>query len=143
VIPDLGAGQQRGGIPEVCPDGDAAAGAGEHGLAMQDHDRVIVGVGDSRIRAGFGGHLVKRALGGQAGADVQELPDARLGGQVPGGHPQEGAVGQRLSPGLRDQSHDLLGSCPVSGEIVLAAEVVVIHPRHVGNRCVHPLGKTA
>jgi hypothetical protein len=63
--------------------------------------------------------------GGQAGADVQELADARFAGQVADRTGQEPTVG---TGGLHKARHQLqrhLGCLLVGGEVVLAAEEVV------------------
>jgi hypothetical protein len=45
-------------------------------------DRVVVDVEDPGSRCGLLGDLVDVARGGQPGADVEELADALLGGQI-------------------------------------------------------------
>ena len=142
VAPDDRIGEQRGGLAQVTADGDAAVGLGEQGIGMRDDDRVVVDVGDASPVADLPGYLVDRTLGRQADADVQELADPRVRGQVADGQPQELAIGHGLGPGGRDEPDDLLGGYPVGLEVVLAAQVVVIHPRDVGNGRVHTFGAT-
>jgi hypothetical protein len=59
--------------------------------------------------------------GGQAGADVQELADARLAGQVADGPGEKrpGGAGDLDDPG--EGLTELLGDLTVGGEVVLAA----------------------
>ena len=52
---------------------------------MGQDDRVVVDVDDLRVRGDPLGDLVRVVGGRQAGADVQELADLRLAGQVPDG----------------------------------------------------------
>jgi hypothetical protein len=134
--------EQCGGLAQVAPHGDAAIGLRQQGVRVRDHDRVVVDIGDPRFGAGLPGHLVDRALGGQADADVEELADPRVRSQVAHGQPQELAVGHGLGPGYRYEPHDLLGGYPVGLEVILAAEVVVIHPRDVGDGGIHPFRAT-
>ena len=48
------------------------------------------------IRGDALSYLVRVAGGRDAGADIQELPDSGLGGQVPGRPAEEGPVGRRV-----------------------------------------------
>jgi hypothetical protein len=64
--------------------------------------------------------------GGNAGADVEELADAGLAGQIPHRPGQERAVPTHALYHVRVFPHGGLGSCPVGGEVVLSAEPVVI-----------------
>jgi hypothetical protein len=50
---------------------------------VSQHQRVVVDVDDPGRRGDGLRHLVDVAGGGQAAADVEELGDARLSGQVP------------------------------------------------------------
>jgi hypothetical protein len=66
--------------------------------------------------------------GRDAGADVQELPDARLAGQVTHRAGEELPVGPGPRGHARIGCGGLLGGLPVSGVVVLAAQPVVINP---------------
>jgi hypothetical protein len=70
-------------------------------------------------------------VGRHAGADVEELADAGLGDQVARGAGQEGAVGPGGGDNVRVDPHGLLGGFPVRGEVVLAAQQVVVDPGDV------------
>ena len=56
-----------------------------------------------------------------AGADVEELPDADLGGQVPDGPAEELPVGPDVADDRRPDGDDRLRGPLVGGEVVLAA----------------------
>jgi hypothetical protein len=58
-----------------------------------EDDRVVVDVDDPGLRRDGLGDLVGIARGGNAGADVEELPDARVGGEVADGASEERPVG--------------------------------------------------
>jgi hypothetical protein len=58
--------------------------AAEQGLRVKQHDRVVVDVDHAGVRSRPLRHLMRVAGGGNPGADVKELADAGLGGQVPG-----------------------------------------------------------
>jgi hypothetical protein len=68
------------------------------------------------------------AGGGDAGADVQELADTRLTGQVLHGAAQEGPLLAHLGADRGDLLGDGLSDRLVGGEVVLAAQPVVVHP---------------
>jgi hypothetical protein len=108
---------------------------------VRDHHRVIVDVGDARVLRYLADNLVHRALGRQPDPDVKELADARLRRQVADGQPKERAVGHGRDAYLRDKPHDLLRGQPVGLEVVLAAEVIVVHPGDVRGGPVHPFGE--
>ncbi|KIX79764.1 hypothetical protein SF12_02540 [Streptomyces sp. MBRL 601] len=73
--------------------GGALGGPGEQRAGVAEDDRVVVDVDDAGAGVDALGDLVGVVDGGQSGADVQELGDARLPGQVRHGPPEEGAVG--------------------------------------------------
>ena len=55
---------------------------------MRHDRRIMVDIDDARIRIDRTGHLMDAPIGRQAGADVEELPDAPLS-QKPDGAAQE------------------------------------------------------
>jgi hypothetical protein len=61
--------------------GGALGGTGEQGTRVREHDRVVVDVDHPGRRGDRLGDLVHVRAGGDAGADVQELPDPRVLGQ--------------------------------------------------------------
>ena len=91
----------------------------------------MVNVDDAGFRRDGLSHLVDIAAGRYAGADVEELAQASLAGQVARGAGEEGAVGPRGRDDIRVDPHRLFAGFPVDGEVVLAAEQVVVDPRDV------------
>ena len=59
------------------------------GAGVREHDLVVVDVDDPALRGDGLRHLVRVARRRQPGADVKELPDAGLAGQVPHGAAEE------------------------------------------------------
>ena len=132
-----GLGEDRGSVAQVGVDvlGGARLAAGQQRAGVGEHDRVVVHVDHPRLRRGRLGDLVGIARRRDAGADVQELADPRVGGKVADDAPEERAVraaadgypGVGLEPCLHGR--------PVGCVVVLAAEHVVVHPglvRHAG-----------
>jgi hypothetical protein len=68
------------------------------------------------------------ARGGDAGADVEELPDSCLGSEVADHAPEEGPVRPRCEGHIRVDVEHRLDRRPVGLVVVLAAEQVVVHP---------------
>jgi len=79
-------------------------------------------------------HVVR---GGQPGSDVEELPDAGFGHQVPDGPAEKGAVLARRDQRGRRAGENRLRRLAVGGEMVLPAEEEVVHPRRVRSRGVN------
>lgn len=69
--------------------------------------------------------------GRQAGADVEELPDTGLLGQVTDGPPEQAPILHCHDPDGREELGDLVAGLPVGREVVLAAEQVVVAPSGV------------
>jgi len=88
---------------------------------------VVVDVDDLGFRRDRLGYLVGVLVGGQAGADVEELPDPGLAGQVLDRAAQERPVGPHPGQDVRVGLQRLLSGLPVGGEVVLAAQLVVVH----------------
>jgi hypothetical protein len=95
------------------------------------HDGVVVDVNDARARLHRLCHLVHVAHARQPGTEVEELGDPCFLHQVPDGAAEEGPVLPHRRPKRRRDRERLLGDLPVGGEIVLAAEEVVVHPGRV------------
>ncbi|GAA3102804.1 hypothetical protein GCM10020001_019920 [Nonomuraea salmonea] len=130
--------QDRVGVAQVARQRHDAGLPGQQRAGVGEHDRVVVHVDDAGAVDVPPGHLVHVVLGGQPGADVDELPHARLGDRADRAA-QEGAVGAGDLPGVvahpAAELDHLLGGHPVGGEVVAAAEVVVVHAgdaRHGG-----------
>jgi alditol oxidase len=121
-----GAGVAQVGVDVL---GGPRVAAGEQRAGVGEHDRVVVHVHHTGLRRDRLGDLVGVARRRDAGADVEELPDPRLGGEVADDAAEERPVGPR---GERPLGVDLechLGLGPVGGVIVLAAKQVVVNPR--------------
>jgi hypothetical protein len=77
------------------------------------------------------GHLVHVGLGREAAAEVEELPYAAFGSHVMHHPADEGPVIPDDSRHVRRHRLKLLRRLPVDGEIVLAAEQVIVNPGHI------------
>src|SRR6185437_5457273 len=122
--------QDLAGVAQVGVDvvGGACLVADEQRAGVREHDRVVVHVDDAAFRRDGLGDLVEVARRGDAGADVEELPDPGFPGQVADRTPEERPVRPRGEGHLRPELERLLGGFPVGGVVVLAAEQVVVHP---------------
>ena len=97
---------------------------------MGNDDRIVVDVGNPGVRCDFLGNLVDIAHCRQPGTDVEELPDAGLGGQEP--HSAEGSPGSPADIGGISQDRQYFQrQLAVGSEIVLPADEEVIDPRRV------------
>src|SRR6266571_1717196 len=114
---------------------DVVAGAlgraGEQGAGVHQHERIVVDVDDARFRGDRLGDLVGVVGGRQAGADVQELADPRLAGQVPDRAAQERPVSAGEAGDVREHRHDLVTDHAVGRVMVLAAQPVIPDPGRV------------
>ncbi|RJQ80795.1 alpha/beta fold hydrolase [Pseudonocardiaceae bacterium YIM PH 21723] len=129
-------------LPDVRAQHHGPGIVGQQQLAVRHRDRVPVHVGDPAVGHDLPGDLVHVVHGGDAGADVQELPDALSGHQLD--HPaQRGAAdpGDVLEAGIH--RHDLGRELAVRGEVVPAAEQVVVHPGHAGHGDIDVVGDPA
>ena len=130
-------GEDLARLAEVRLDERRGAGrvAGHQRPRVREHDRVIVHVDDPGVRRRCLRDLVGVARGGDSGADVEELPDTRLPGQVADGAAEEGAVLAGLDRRRRDRGDEPVSDLPVGPEVVLSAQQVVVDPggmRHAG-----------
>jgi hypothetical protein len=71
-----------------------------------------------------------------AGADVDDLPDTGLGGEIPYRPLQESAVLPGYGPDFGQYPQDRRRRFPVDHVVVFAAEVVVIHAGRVWPACI-------
>jgi hypothetical protein len=94
----------------------------------------IVHVDHPRVGVDLARDLVHGTLGGQPDAEVEELADTGFGRQEPDDPAQEAPVLHRRPAQPGHQREHLLGGDPVRLEVVLAAQVIVIHTRHVRRR---------
>jgi len=107
--------------------GPALGRGGQQGPRVSEDQGVVVAVHDPAGRVDGLGDLVHAVRRRQPGADVEELPDARLGRQVPHGPAQERPVLPRGGASVRRMLQHLLRQRPVGGEVVLPADHVVVH----------------
>src|SRR5262249_52363696 len=110
-------GEDDLGVAQVGVDDGGAVVARQDGAPVGDGGRVPVHVDDAGVWVDLLGHIVDVALGGDAGAEVDELVDAGLA-EVAYASAQEGPVdaGQARYVGHRLQ--DLLGELAVDGEVM-------------------------
>jgi spermidine/putrescine transport system ATP-binding protein len=126
-------GQDQVGVAQVGVDmvDGPFQGSGEQGPRLGYDHRVVVHVDHPGVRRDRLGDLVGVVRGGQAGADVEELADADLGGQVAHRAGEEGPV----RPGREDQVRvgleGRVAGRPVHRVVVDAAEPVVVDPGDV------------
>jgi hypothetical protein len=104
--------------------GRALGGARQQCAGMRQHQRIVVDVHDPRLRGEPLRDLVGVVGGRQAGADVEELPDA-LVDQIADAAGEELPVGARRVHDARDMPGDLVARAPIGLEVVLSAEPVV------------------
>ena len=138
--------QQRVRVAEVGFDvvGRALGAARQQHPRVQQHQGVVVDVHDAALRGRPLGHLVGVVDRRQAAADVEELADPGLAGQVADGAVQElpVAAGQVGNRGIH--LPQLLAELAVDREVVLAAQPVVPDPRRMRDhrvqaRCCRPV----
>jgi hypothetical protein len=97
---------------------------------------VVIDVGHADARRDLPGDLVHVPCGGDAGADVDDLPYARLAGQEPHRPLQERPVSPRGVACFRRGLEQLADGLPVGGVVVLAAQILIIY--WAGNRTCGP-----
>src|SRR4029077_8670554 len=116
---------------QVALDDESRLVVGEECLGVGQHDRVVVQIDHAGGRVDPLGDLVHVVRGGQARADVQQLPEADLADQVTD-HPAEDVT---LSPHPEldrgDRREHPVTHVPIGGEVVLPAQQVVVYPRDV------------
>ena len=125
----LGMGQNRGRIAQVSLDNSGPAVAGQQLAALGHGDRVAVGVQHPRVRRDQLGDLVHVARGRDAGADVDELADARLLREEPHRTAQESPVRPAGSRDPRVQGLHPGAQLAVGRQVMRPAQPVVIDPR--------------
>jgi hypothetical protein len=126
-----GLGQHLRGLPGIgveVPRG-ALRGARQQRPGVLLHQRVDVDVDDPGLRRQPLRHLVDVVGGRQTGADVEELPDPGLGGDVADRAHQEGPRRAGVLDDLRERLPDLVAHLPVDGEVLRPAQPVVPDPR--------------
>ena len=112
--------------------------AGQQTTGVREHDRVVVHVDDESLRGDRLGDRVGVTRGRDAGADVQELPDPLIGGQVAHRAGQEGPGRADRCHQAGEDGHCFLTRAAVGGEVVPPAEPVVLDPGDVGHAGIDP-----
>jgi hypothetical protein len=132
--------QDVGRIPDVRVQVIAGArgAAGQQGAGVRQHKGVVVHVDDPRFRRDGLRHLVGVVRGGQAGADVEELPYPGLAGQVPDRAGEKGPRGTRDHGDAGEDLFVLIAGLTVDGIVVLAAQPVIPDPGRMRHRGVDP-----
>ena len=109
----------------------------EQRLTMGPDHRVVVDVDHPRVRSDPLGHLVHVGLSGKTAAKVDELPDACFLSEKADRPADERPVIPHYPRHVRQGQDKLLGRLAVNGEIVLAAEQVIVDPGDVRPRCIN------
>ena len=122
-----GARQHRVHIAQVGPDHRHRLVVGQQRLGPHEHHRVVVDVDDAGIGVAVLGDLVRVRADRQPGADSRNwrIPAslAKATARIRKSRlPREGI------PHLRHELQPAFGHLPVGGEVVPAAEHVVVHP---------------
>jgi hypothetical protein len=125
-LPQYGAGIAQVGVDVVDRAGYVA---GQERPGMEQDDGIVIDVDNARVRRCRKHDLVRIVGGRDACADVEKLPDPGLGGQESGRPGEERAVGPDRLDDSRVGGDNGVAGRPVGGEIVLAAEPVVMHAR--------------
>jgi hypothetical protein len=99
---------------------------------------VVVRVHDAALRGDGLGHGVGGAGRGQAGADVQELADPALPGEVAHGAGEEGPVGACPGDYLRAAAGDLLGGVTVRRKMIFPSDPYVVDPGRMRDVGIEP-----
>jgi hypothetical protein len=131
-------GEDLGRLAQVGLDHGGVRVVLQHEPAVRHRDLVVVHVDDARAGRGRLGDLVNVLLGGDAGPDVEELPDAGLASQVPDGPAEKRPVGPHDGPDVRVDRDYRTGRVLVGPEVMAVAQPVVVHPGDVRLRGVDP-----
>jgi hypothetical protein len=128
-----GGGQDRVGVVEVGVDigGGPLRAAGQQGPGVGQDHRVVVDVHDPGLGGDPLGHLVGVVGRRQAGADVEELADPGLAGQVADGADEELAGAAGDLDDLGEGGTELVAGVAVDRVVVLATQPVVPDPGRV------------
>jgi hypothetical protein len=120
-------GEDLGRLAQVGLDHGGVRVVLQHEPAVRHGDLVAVHVDDPCAGRGRLGDLVDVLLGGDAGTDVEELPDAGLADQVPDGPAEKCPVGPHHGPDVGVYRDHRTGHVLVGPEIVATAQPVVVH----------------
>jgi hypothetical protein len=135
--PHVGVVQDRFRLTQVGVHHHGSVRLGEQRLAMGPDHRVVVHVGDPRGRGMRQRRLVHAELGRQSRAEVEELLDTRLAGNVAHRPGQERPAVPGDGRDIGNRGEQLGRGGAVNGEVILAAKQEIINPSHVGRRHIH------
>jgi hypothetical protein len=132
-IPDHLIPQDVVGVPQIGMDvgGAPFRRRREQRTRVREHQRVVVHVDDVARRRGPLRDLVHVVGGRQARSDIEELPDTRLGREVPDRAAEETALLTRPDPDGWPLLKHLVRRLAISREVVLPAKVVIVNPGRV------------
>jgi hypothetical protein len=130
--PTSGGAEDVVGAADVSPDG-RGLDAGQQRPGVRHHHRIVVRVHHAGVRVDALRDLMHVLIGGQPGADVQELRDSLAGARIH--RPlQEATILAGEPRELRDSTRLAIRGFPVGREVILAAQPVVVHPGDVRDR---------
>ena len=115
---------------------DLVAGREQRPAVRADHG-IVVDIDHPRVRRHPLGQLMHVSLGRQAAAEVQKLPDTPLDGQVTHHPAKKRPIITRYRCDVGNRLDQPFGCLAVSGEIVLAAEQVIVDPGDIRPRCIN------
>jgi hypothetical protein len=116
-----GTGQDRGRLGGVPLDGDDIVAAGQQRVGVPHDHRVLIDVRHPAVRRGRLRDIVSVASGRQPGSDVDELPDAAVGGEPVHGAAEKHPVLLGEPAQVRLKLQQPLGFSPVGLEIIRSA----------------------
>ncbi len=115
-------------ITEIAADRVRVRIAAQQAAALLHRDRVDVDIHHPRRGLNLLRHLVHIAQSRDPRADVQELGDVLLLDQPSHRPPQVGTIRPGHQVRVRELLLDLMPERPVDGEVVHAAQRIVVHP---------------
>jgi hypothetical protein len=124
---DLRAVEDRLRVPQVGREDQRGRVVAEQRASVGQHERVVVDVDDTHGRVDVARDLVDVADGGEAGAEVDELPDTGVGHEEADGPAELVAVVVGEPAQLRDDLVRRGDRHPVDLEMLLAPEEVVVY----------------
>jgi hypothetical protein len=125
-FPEPGIDKDVFGAAQISFDDSGGAPIRQQRTGVRDYCRVVVDVHGAGVGRDGVDDLVHVALRRQARADVDELPDTRLGDEKADDPLEEGSVAPGRLPDSRPVLLDLLGCGTVCREVLPAAQQVVV-----------------
>jgi hypothetical protein len=125
----LGVAQESVRPAQITKDGRYSGASCEQRSGVHDYLRVVIYVDHAGIGVDLLGDLVNVAACGQTGANVDELPDSRLGGQVLNRSAEERPIAMGGFDGLGYGGLDLFCGSAIGLVVVLATQEVIVDTR--------------